>query len=65
MQALSEQLELERERELQRRQCELCMERNRDCTMGCGHQTCMVCSLALVECPVCRHPIECRVRTYM
>ena len=45
-------------------ECAVCMERPRDCALQCGHRLCMPCSSKVQRCPVCRQPIQHRIRLY-
>ena len=52
------------ERMEEARQCALCMDRDKDCTFACGHQTCMQCALQLSVCHICQQRVTVRTRTY-
>uniref|UniRef100_UPI00358FD0BB E3 ubiquitin-protein ligase MIB2 isoform X2 n=1 Tax=Myxine glutinosa TaxID=7769 RepID=UPI00358FD0BB len=45
--------------------CSLCMERQLNTVFMCGHATCSECSEDLRLCPLCRKPIEKKIRMYM
>ena len=44
--------------------CPVCLENSRDAAFQCGHQTCMSCAKALDNCPLCRKPIQLRIKLY-
>jgi hypothetical protein len=62
--------ELERERALQREereeaiQCAICLDRDKDTALNCGHQACAQCAIGLANCHICRGPITTRTRLY-
>ncbi|EQC38314.1 hypothetical protein, variant [Saprolegnia diclina VS20] len=45
--------------------CCICMERCKDTVFACGHETCMLCSTQIVNCPNCRDPITTRIRRFV
>ncbi|OQR82320.1 ankyrin repeat protein [Achlya hypogyna] len=45
--------------------CCICMERHKDTVFACGHETCMLCSTQLANCPNCREPITTRIRRFV
>ncbi|XP_020107108.1 E3 ubiquitin-protein ligase RGLG2-like isoform X2 [Ananas comosus] len=44
--------------------CPVCLSNSRDMAFGCGHQTCSNCEPSLESCPICRRPIETRIKLY-
>lgn len=46
------------------RMCPVCMENPKETAFGCGHQCCNNCGAILSECPICRAPIQLRVRLF-
>ncbi|KAL0356334.1 UNVERIFIED_CONTAM: E3 ubiquitin-protein ligase RGLG2 [Sesamum radiatum] len=44
--------------------CPICISEPKDMAFGCGHQTCCECGQDLVSCPICRMPIETRIKLY-
>jgi len=42
--------------------CPVCLSKPRDMALGCGHQTCSECGEKLPDCPICRSPIDIRVK---
>jgi E3 ubiquitin-protein ligase mind-bomb len=38
-------------------QCQVCMDRRKNCVFLCGHGTCQLCADMIVECPICRKPV--------
>lgn len=44
--------------------CPICLSNPRDMAFGCGHQTCHDCGPNLVTCPICRSPIQTRIKLY-
>uniref|UniRef100_A0A453K4K4 RING-type domain-containing protein n=1 Tax=Aegilops tauschii subsp. strangulata TaxID=200361 RepID=A0A453K4K4_AEGTS len=44
--------------------CPVCLAKPRDMAFGCGHQTCSGCGPQVVDCPICRRPIDTRVKLY-
>ncbi|XP_051136791.1 E3 ubiquitin-protein ligase RGLG2-like [Andrographis paniculata] len=44
--------------------CPICITEPKDMAFGCGHQTCCECGQDLVSCPICRMPIETRIKLY-
>ncbi|XP_008786705.2 E3 ubiquitin-protein ligase RGLG2 [Phoenix dactylifera] len=44
--------------------CPVCLSNPRDMAFGCGHQTCCDCGPNLVTCPICRSPIQARIKLY-
>ncbi|KAJ4751904.1 hypothetical protein LUZ62_086309 [Rhynchospora pubera] len=44
--------------------CPVCLTGPRDMAFGCGHQTCRDCGPNLDSCPICRRPIDTRIRLY-
>ncbi|OQR91253.1 hypothetical protein THRCLA_09060, partial [Thraustotheca clavata] len=45
--------------------CCICMERQKDTVFACGHETCMLCSTQLTNCPNCRELITTRIRRFV
>jgi ankyrin repeat protein len=62
--------ELERERTLQREEreeatlCAICLDRDKDTALNCGHQACAACASEVANCHICRVPIVTRTRLY-
>lgn len=44
--------------------CPICITDPKDMAFGCGHQTCCECAQDLSSCPICRQPIETRIKLY-
>ncbi|EPS73512.1 hypothetical protein M569_01244 [Genlisea aurea] len=44
--------------------CPICITEPKDMAFGCGHQTCCECGRDLSTCPICRVPIETRIKLY-
>ncbi|PIN03435.1 putative E3 ubiquitin ligase [Handroanthus impetiginosus] len=44
--------------------CPICLTNPKDMAFGCGHQTCCECGRELQLCPICRSPIETRIKLY-
>nr|DAD30755.1 TPA_asm: hypothetical protein HUJ06_009606 [Nelumbo nucifera] len=44
--------------------CPICLTNQKDMAFGCGHQTCCECGADLQSCPICRSPIETRIKLY-
>ncbi|KQJ91668.1 E3 ubiquitin-protein ligase RGLG2 isoform X2 [Brachypodium distachyon] len=44
--------------------CPVCLSKPRDMAFGCGHQTCSECGPQVADCPICRRPIDTRVKLY-
>uniref|UniRef100_A0A5B7B1K9 Putative E3 ubiquitin-protein ligase RGLG2 n=1 Tax=Davidia involucrata TaxID=16924 RepID=A0A5B7B1K9_DAVIN len=44
--------------------CPICLSNPKDMAFGCGHQTCCECGEDLQSCPICRRPINYRIRLY-
>ncbi|XP_043804918.1 E3 ubiquitin-protein ligase RGLG2 isoform X1 [Manihot esculenta] len=44
--------------------CPICLTNRKDMAFGCGHQTCCECGEDLQSCPICRSPIQTRIRLY-
>eukprot|EP00753_Platysulcus_tardus_P005381 PLAT13238.1.p1 GENE.PLAT13238.1~~PLAT13238.1.p1 ORF type:complete len:428 (-),score=88.09 PLAT13238.1:24-1307(-) len=44
--------------------CVVCMEKAKNTVFQCGHQTCDSCAAVLENCPICRTPIETRIKLY-
>ncbi|KAI3454386.1 hypothetical protein Pfo_011049 [Paulownia fortunei] len=44
--------------------CPICITEPKDMAFGCGHQTCCECGQDLSSCPICRMPIETRIKLY-
>lgn len=38
-------------------QCQVCMDRRKNCVFLCGHGTCQLCADKIVECPICRKTV--------
>ena len=45
-------------------ECPICMERDKDCVLNCGHRLCLRCADGMVACPFCSVPIKLRVHTF-
>ncbi len=46
------------------RQCAICMERDKNAALQCGHQLCWQCAHAVAKCPVCRAAIITRIKLF-
>ncbi|KAI5443329.1 E3 ubiquitin-protein ligase RGLG2 [Lathyrus oleraceus] len=44
--------------------CPICLSNPKDMAFGCGHQTCCECGQDLQTCPICRSPINTRIKLY-
>ncbi|XP_022750527.1 E3 ubiquitin-protein ligase RGLG2-like isoform X1 [Durio zibethinus] len=44
--------------------CPICLSNSKDMAFGCGHQTCEECSKDLETCPICRSPIQTKIKLY-
>jgi ankyrin repeat protein len=55
--------ELEQEHASQR-ECAICLDREIDTALNCGHQACFSCASELANCYNCRQPITTRTRLY-
>lgn len=44
--------------------CPICITEPKDMAFGCGHQTCCECAQDLSSCPICRVPIQTRIKLY-
>ncbi|TYH01199.1 hypothetical protein ES288_A09G038400v1 [Gossypium darwinii] len=44
--------------------CPICLSNSKDMAFGCGHQTCEECSKDLQTCPICRSPIQTKIKLY-
>ncbi|TKY63177.1 E3 ubiquitin-protein ligase RGLG2 [Spatholobus suberectus] len=44
--------------------CPICLSNTKDMAFGCGHQTCCECGQDLQSCPICRSPINTRIKLY-
>ncbi|XP_018473693.2 E3 ubiquitin-protein ligase RGLG2 [Raphanus sativus] len=44
--------------------CPICLSNPKDMAFGCGHQTCCECGPDLEMCPICRAPIQTRIKLY-
>ncbi|XAR51931.1 hypothetical protein NMG60_11006738 [Bertholletia excelsa] len=44
--------------------CPVCLSNSKDMAFGCGHQTCCDCGQSLHQCPICRTPIQTRIKLY-
>ncbi|KAJ0989456.1 hypothetical protein J5N97_007812 [Dioscorea zingiberensis] len=44
--------------------CPICLTNPKDMAFGCGHQTCCECGQSLQSCPICRSPIQTRIKLY-
>ncbi|KAH7577280.1 hypothetical protein ACOSP7_001872 [Xanthoceras sorbifolium] len=44
--------------------CAICLTNQKDMAFGCGHQTCSECGKDLQLCPMCRSPIQTRIKLY-
>ncbi|PSS13623.1 E3 ubiquitin-protein like [Actinidia chinensis var. chinensis] len=44
--------------------CPICLTNSKDMAFGCGHQTCCDCGEDLKLCPICRTPIQTRIKLY-
>jgi hypothetical protein len=58
-----ERAELERERE-EAVQCAICLDREKDPALNCGHRACEICARELANCHICRKPITTWTRHY-
>ncbi|KAK6256390.1 hypothetical protein SCA6_017695 [Theobroma cacao] len=44
--------------------CPICLSNSKDMAFGCGHQTCEDCAKDLQTCPICRSPIQTKIKLY-
>ncbi|KAJ7974684.1 E3 ubiquitin-protein ligase RGLG2-like [Quillaja saponaria] len=44
--------------------CPICLTNAKNMAFGCGHQTCCECGEDLQTCPICRSPINTRIKLY-
>ncbi|KAL5718024.1 RING-type E3 ubiquitin transferase [Ranunculus cassubicifolius] len=44
--------------------CPICLTNPKDMAFGCGHQTCCECGPDLQLCPICRTPIQTRIKLF-
>ncbi|KAL1568317.1 E3 ubiquitin-protein ligase rglg2 [Salvia divinorum] len=44
--------------------CPICITETKNMAFGCGHQTCCECGQGLSLCPICRIPIQTRIKLY-
>ncbi|KAF3337243.1 E3 ubiquitin-protein ligase RGLG2-like protein [Carex littledalei] len=44
--------------------CPICLVNPKNMAFGCGHQTCHDCGPSLQTCPICRTPIQTRIKLY-
>lgn len=44
--------------------CPICLSNPKNMAFGCGHQTCCECGPDLKMCPICRAPIQTRIKLY-
>ncbi|EYU34755.1 hypothetical protein ABFS82_11G132200 [Erythranthe guttata] len=44
--------------------CPICLSDPKNLAFGCGHQTCFECGQELQLCPICRCPIQTRIKLY-
>ncbi|KAH0933724.1 E3 ubiquitin-protein ligase RGLG1 [Brassica rapa] len=44
--------------------CPICLSNPKNMAFGCGHQTCCECGPDLKVCPICRAPIQTRIKLY-
>jgi len=44
--------------------CPVCLDRLKNLIFLCGHGTCQACGDRIVECPICRKPVEKRILLY-
>ncbi|XP_022741696.1 E3 ubiquitin-protein ligase RGLG2-like [Durio zibethinus] len=44
--------------------CPICLSNSKDMAFGCGHQTCEECATDLQTCPICRSPIQTKIKLY-
>lgn len=44
--------------------CPICLTNLKDMAFGCGHMTCRDCGVSIQSCPLCREPIEVRIKLY-
>lgn len=44
--------------------CPICLSNPKDMAFACGHQTCCECGEDLQLCPICRSPIQTRIKLY-
>jgi hypothetical protein len=45
--------------------CPICWHDERNVAFQCGHLACERCSLIVSECPLCRAPVEQRLKLYV
>ncbi|CAM8954173.1 unnamed protein product [Rhodiola kirilowii] len=44
--------------------CVICLSNPKDMAFGCGHQTCCECGEYIHSCPICRSPIQTRIKLF-
>ncbi|CAK7326027.1 unnamed protein product [Dovyalis caffra] len=44
--------------------CPICLTNGKDLAFGCGHMTCRDCGSRVSNCPICRRPINSRIRLF-
>lgn len=44
--------------------CPICLSNPKDMAFGCGHLTCCECGRDLETCPICRSPVNTRIKLY-
>ena len=58
------EMEAERERAQESRQCAICLERDVNLAFECGHQVCDTCGEGLSKCHICRKDIGRRLKLF-
>ena len=62
--AVQATLRAERWQHTQRLACPVCLEREKDCALSCGHTFCGPCAWRLASCALCRGDIQARIHLY-
>ena len=62
--AVQATLRAERWQHTQRLACPVCLEREKDCALNCGHTYCGPCAWRLASCALCRGDITSRTHLY-
>jgi hypothetical protein len=62
--AVQASLRAERWATSQRLVCAVCLEREKDCALGCGHVFCRQCAWRLTICALCRAGVAVRIHLY-
>lgn len=62
--AVQASLRAERWATSQRLVCAVCLEREKDCALGCGHVFCGQCAWRLTSCALCRAGVAVRIHLY-